>query len=133
MYSTSVCVWVRVCAHWSHRQTHGSLRSGEYYRGVDHRETRPITKRQAPHINPLNTDASVSPSDFSLCLLCLTPTHCLFHTIIEQCFEMGQGFIQMHKVPFSEDLIRFYPRRCPFLKDNCNKYLETINIFSKYK
>lgn len=82
-----VCRTLRVCmcVQCSHRQTHGSLRSGEYYRGVDHRRTRPITNRQAPHINPLHSDASplclsVSlsffffPSSF-MGLLCLTPAH----------------------------------------------------------
>lgn len=61
-YSTCVCVCKALCAcvcvHCSHRQTHGSLRSGEYYRGVDHRGTRPIANRQAPLINPFHTDAS---------------------------------------------------------------------------
>lgn len=62
LYSVCVCVCKALCAcvcvHCSHRQTHGSLRSGEYYRGVDHRGTRPIANRQAPLINPFHTDAS---------------------------------------------------------------------------
>lgn len=73
-----VYVWVYMCASWGHRQTHGSLRSNEYYKGVDHRGTRPITHRQAPHISPLYTDTSLSASLFSIFLhsvFCLSPTN----------------------------------------------------------
>lgn len=64
-----------MCVHWSHRQTHGSQWSGGYYRGVEHRGTRPITNRQAPHINPLCTDAFVSPSVCSLSLSLLSDSN----------------------------------------------------------
>lgn len=47
-----------ICVQCVHRQTHRSLRSGGYYRGVDHRGTRPTANRQALLINSLHTDAS---------------------------------------------------------------------------
>lgn len=62
LYSIRMHARLCMCVHCSHRQTHGSLRSGEYYREVDHRGTRLVAKRQAPLINPLHTDA------FPLCL-----------------------------------------------------------------
>lgn len=81
-----VCRTLRVCmcVQCSHRQTHGSLRSGEYYRGVDHRRTRPITNRQAPHINPLHSDAS------PLCLSVSLSFFSFFH-----------GSALSHSSPFS--------------------------------
>lgn len=57
--TVDVHVLVCMCASLGHRQTHGNLRSNEYYRGVDHRGTSPITNRQAPHINLLSIDACV--------------------------------------------------------------------------
>lgn len=84
-----VCRTSRVCmcVQCSHRQTHGSLRSGEYYRGVDHRRTRPITNRQAPHINPLHSDASP---------LCLSVSLSFFFF-----FFFFRGSALSHSSPFS--------------------------------
>lgn len=85
------CTGVRVCmcVHCSHRQTHGSLRSGEYYRGVDHRGTRPIANRQAPLINPLHTDA------FPLCLS-LSLCQSVFSLLIPLCVCVSVLFSLTH-------------------------------------
>lgn len=65
----SIRVHVCTCVQCAHRQTHGSLRSSEYYREVDHRQTRPIANRQAPLIN------------FLWRLSHLTPCHSSFITL----------------------------------------------------
>lgn len=99
---------VCMCVHCSHRQTHGSLRSSEYYRGVDHRGTRPLANRQAPLINPLHTDAFsplslfVTLSFSPLLPLCVSLFFCHFPALHVSVSSAGKkNFTLMKTIPLS--------------------------------